>query len=112
MRFPRLVQSFTQSTLIDAKVDADGIDEDGAPIEGASWSGKCNWQDSTLETFDKNNSETKVNATLYIDGDPFPELVIISGGEVTAFGETRSIVQGMKARNPDATVNYTRLDLR
>lgn len=112
MRFPRLVKAFTQSIPITAVVDADGIDEDGAPIVGATWEGSCNWQDRSVETFDHTKVETKVVATLYIDGDPFSGLAIISGGNVTAFGETREIVQGMKARNPDGTVNYTRIDLK
>ena len=112
MRWPRLVLGFAQSMPVEATVDADGIDEDGAPIVGAEWSGSCNWQDRTVEAFDKDMAETKVTATLYVDGDPFPGLAVIAGGTVSAMGGERQIVQGMKARNPDGTVNYTRLDLR
>lgn len=112
MLFPRLVRQFTQSTPVSVTIDADGIDEDGAPIEGARWSGNANWQDHVAEVFDKERAETEVRAVLYIDGDPFSELAIIAGGTVTAFGDERSIIAGMKARNPDGSVNYTRLELR
>lgn len=112
MRWPRLVMGFTQSTPVTVTVDVDGIDEDGAPIVGSSWSGACNWQDRTREVYSRDLAETEVNATVYIDGDPFPGLSVIAGGTVSAFNDEREIVQGMKARNPDGTVNYTRLDLR
>lgn len=112
MLYPSLVKQFTQSTPVEVIIDADGIDEDGAPIEGAQWSGQANWQDYVTEFFGKEKAETEVHARLYIHGDPFPELAIIAGGEVTAFGNEYSIISGMKARNPDATVNYTRLDLK
>lgn len=112
MRYPKLVKDFTQSTPVNVVIDADGIDEDGAPIEGARWSGACNWQDQTVEKYGKEKAETEVLASLYIDGDPFPELAIISGGTVEAFEDTRNIVRGAKGRNPDGTVNFTRLELQ
>lgn len=112
MRWPRLVMPFTQSTAVSVVADADGIDEDGAPVEGARWSGLCNWQDATVERYGKGESETEVTASLYIDGDAFPTLALVSGGTVEAFGEERRIVRATKARNPDGTVNHTRLELR
>lgn len=113
MRWPKLVVPFTQSTPVSVVINADGIDEDGAPVEGVSWYGNCNWQDHVAEVFAKEKAETEVHAILYIDGDPFPTMNVIAGGDVTtAYGEERSIVSGMKARNPDGTVNYTRLDLK
>lgn len=112
MRWPRLVVPFTQSTRIEAVVDADGIDEDGAPIQGARWSGLCNWQDQTAEVYSKEKASTEVMASLYIDGDPFPRLAIIAGGTVDAFGSEMTIIRGTKGRNPDGTVNFTRLELK
>ena len=112
MLYPRLVRDFVQSTPMNVVVDADGIDEDGAPIEGARWEGSANYQDHTHDIYAKDKVETEVLASIYIDGDPFPSLSVIAGGEVTVFDETRNIVRGMKARNPDGTVNYTRLELR
>lgn len=112
MLYPRLVASFVQSMPTEVVIDIDGIDEDGAPIEGESWTGSANYQDYVREVYRQDRSETEVHARLYIDGDPFPDIAVFGGGTVTVFGEERSIVLGMKARNPDATVNYTRLDLK
>ena len=44
-------------------------------------------------------------------GDPIFAAPAIVGGEITVFGVKRRIWQGEKARNPDGTVNYTRLDV-
>lgn len=112
MRFPKLVAAFTQSTGVSVVIDADGIDEDGAPIEGAHWEGLCNYQDHTIERYNQHKAETEARASLYIDGDPFPELSIIAGGEVQVFGDTRSIVLGEKARNPNGTVNFVHIGLK
>ena len=112
MRWPRLVAGFAQSMPVEVSIDLDGIDEDGAPIEGLRWEGPCNWQDRTAESFGREKADTEIRASLYFDGDPFEGLNVIAGGTVRCMGEERTIVQGTKARNPDATVNYTRLDLR
>lgn len=40
-----------------------------------------------------------------------PDTDIIASGYVVIFGRRRNIVKGQKARNPDGSVNYTRLDV-
>lgn len=112
MKWPSLVLPWTQSTGVQASIEAEGIDEDGAPAVAAAWSGKCNWQDVSSRRYTTDRVEVDVAAVLYIHGDPFPALSHITGGKVTAWGDTREILRGSKARNPDGTVNYTRLDLR
>lgn len=112
MRFPKLVAPMAQSMAVEVIADADGIDEDGAPIEGARWSGLGNYQDHITETFGGKQVETEVRAHVYIDGDAFPDLAVIAGGTVRALGETREIVKGQKARNIDGTVNFTKLELK
>ncbi len=112
MRWPRLVAGFTQSTPVAVTVELEGFDRDGAPIEGASWEGSANWQDVSKRVYSRDRVEIDVTASLYIDGDPFPEVASITGGTVEAFGEERDIVLGSKGRNPDGSVNFTRLELR
>lgn len=112
MRWPKLVRGWAQGVPVSVTVDAEGIDEDGAPVEGASWSGECNWQDVAGTVYTRDRVEVEVGARLYIDGDPFPSVPFIEGGTVTVSGEEREIAKGSKARNPDGTVNHVRLDLR
>lgn len=112
MRWPSLVKGFAQSTPVSVTVEADGVDEDGAPVTAATWSGPCSWQDVSRKVFTSGKVEVESTGCAYIEGDPVPGVSRISGGRVAVFGETREIVQGMKARNPDGSVNYTRLDVR
>lgn len=112
MRWPRLALPFVHSTQVEATVDADGIDEDGAPVVGATWSGLCNWQDSTATRFSRDRADMEVSATLYVGGDPFPGLWAVGTGTVTVNGEQRRIAKVGKARNPDGSVNFTTIWLR
>ena len=112
MKWPKLVRSFTQSTEISVVIELEGIDEDGAPVEGVSFSGLCNYQDTAKRVYTSEKTYTDITGTCYFDGDIAEDLAVISSGTVTIHGTDREVVQGMKARNPDGTVNYTRLDLR
>ena len=112
MRWPSLVKGFARSTMVSVSVGAAGFDEDGAPVEAASWSGMASWQDTARRTFATDRGEDTATATVYADGDVLPGVAHITGGTVRAFGEERQIVAGAKWRNPDGTVNYTRLELR
>jgi len=112
MIYPKLVRSFTESTAVSVVVNAEGIDEDGAPVEAAAYSGNCNYQDVAKRVVTSDKVEVELTGVAYFDGDIMPHLAVISGGTVKVNGEERKIVQGMKARNPDSTVNYTRLDLK
>ena len=53
----------------------------------------------------------EITGTAMFDGDIAPDMAVISGGTVEVFGEKRRIERGMKARNPDGSVNYTRLEV-
>lgn len=71
----------------------------------------CNYQDTASIRFDGNKQSPEVVGCLLIDGDPFPEASVIAAGYVDVFGMRMAIAKGAKARNPDGTVNYTRLDV-
>lgn len=53
----------------------------------------------------------QVTGSALFCGDIAPDVPVISCGVATVFGVERTIVSGEKARNPDGTVNYTRLEL-
>ena len=53
----------------------------------------------------------KIEGTVLIPGDIAPGISVISDGEVKVFEGKRNIYKGEKARNPDGTVNYTKLEL-
>ena len=72
---------------------------------------KCNYQDSAKTVLTTEKKLVQIAGTAMFNGDIAPDVPVISGGEVIVFGVVRQIVRGEKARNPDGTVNYTRLDV-
>ncbi len=111
MRFPCLVDKHYCKTPADVIIYREGISEDGEPLEAVSYSGVCNYQDSAKTVLTAEKKIVQLSAQAYFIGDIAPDLAVISSGEITINGEKRQIFQGVKARNPDGTVNYTRLDL-
>lgn len=111
MKWPKLVPPGRCRTLVHVTLFHEGVDADGAPAAALDADLRCNWQDSAKTVRTSETATQRLTASLYFDGDIAPALAAISGGTVTAFGMERTIVRGVKARNPDGTVNYTQLDV-
>ena len=87
-----------------------GIGEDGAPLAAADLSLKCNWQDKPKQVLNAERQLIQLGGTALFDGDIAPNQDILTG-EVEIYGKLWTIHQGSKCRNPDGSVNYTRLEL-
>lgn len=111
MKFPSLVNGKFCKTPVMVKLYEENSGEDGEPVQALTFSGLCNYQDSAKSILTADKRLVKISAQLYFVGDIAPDMPNISDGEVEVFGVKRKITNGMKARNPDGTVNYTRLDL-
>ena len=72
---------------------------------------KCNFQDVAKTVLTAEKKLVQITGTALFCGDIAPDIPALSGGTVTVFGMERRIQQGMKARNPDGTVNYTALHI-
>lgn len=111
MNYPKLVRKEQCKTDIHVILYGEGITEDGEPIIALEDDFKCNYQDKAKRVLTAEKVVIQLTAKAYFIGDIAPDLSVISGGQVTVFGETRSIYQGSKARNPDGTVNFTELEI-
>lgn len=129
MKFPRLVRKSHCKTPIEVTLYGEDISEDGAPIivrqyrvvypsdsvfpsDGLIGENLfCNWQDSAKTILTKEQKKVKISGMALFNGDIAPELPVISGGYIVINGVQREIAKGVKARNPDGTVNYTELDV-
>ena len=132
MKFPSLVKSEFCKTRAYMTLYGEDITEDGAPVTcydrrelfpqdelypmDRLYSDYLicemgNYEDSARVIFTDQQRRVEVTGTLLFDGDICPELSVISGGYVFVFGARREIARGTKARNPDGTVNYTKLEL-
>ena len=111
MAWPRLVPPTLCRTPITVTLYREGIDEDGAPVTALEVETSCNWQDSARTVRTSQEHFVQLSGAALFPGDLCPELAVISGGRVTVHGEIRDILRGSKCRNPDGTVNYTRLEV-
>ena len=112
MRYPSLVREKDCRTEISVTIYSQDVSEDGGPVVLLSETLKCNYQGSAKRRYDAEHNIVELVGVALFNGDPFSTLSEISSGEAVVFGEKRQIVKGTKERNPDGTVNYTRLELK
>lgn len=111
MKYPKLVPDVVCKTPIRVKLFYEGLSERGEPLTALDAELMCNLQDGAKTVMTDKQKLVEISGVALFNGDIAPDLPAISGGEVTLFGATRRILRGIKARNPDGTVNYTRLEL-
>lgn len=113
MRYPQLVRDRDCKTAIDVVIYSQNTGEDGEPIILFSKQKmKCNYQGSAKRRYDAEHNIVELNGVALFNGDAFHTITEITSGEVIVFGEKRQIIKGTKERNPDGSVNYTRLELK
>lgn len=110
-KWPQLVLPQFCHTSVTLTVESEDIGENGAPSSLLKWSGKCNYQDKAKRVYNVNKELVEVTGSCLIPGDIAPDMAVIPGGTVNVYGIDRKLAIGTKARNPDGTVNYTRLEL-
>ena len=111
MKYPPLVPDCVCNTSATIIINTEDYDEDGAPVVALTWTGKCNYQDKAHTILTAQKELVTLSGTALINGDIAPSLAVISGGKITVNGVERKIYSGQKARNPDGTVNYTRIEV-
>ena len=109
MNWPSLVPKACCHTPVVVSF-VDGVDVDGVEQVVKQWSGNCNYSEQQKQTLDAERRLIVLEATALFAGDIAPGQVEISGF-VVVNGIRREIYRASRARNPDGTVNYTRLDL-
>ena len=129
MKFPSLVKNQFCKTPVEVTIYGEGLTEDGAPdvlfecrelfpsndlypsdtLHGGCV--YCNLQNKAKTVMTAQKKIVQVNGILLVPGDIIPNSSTISSGFVVIDGVKRDIVQGIKVRNPDGTVNYTELDV-
>ena len=111
MKYPCLIVKSLCNTDAVVSIDPPGIGNYGVPLDPIVWAGKCNYQEHAKTVLTEQKKLIQVTGTVLIPGDIAPGMPTISGGTVIILGAERRIAAGIKARNPDGSVNYTRLEL-
>ena len=111
MKYPCLVPKRLCKTQIHIHLESEGTDEYGQPEMVLDLDLLCNFQDKAKTVLTDEKKLVQITGTALFPVDIAPGWPSLSGGTVTVFGEVRRILQGSKARNPDGTVNYCRLEV-
>jgi hypothetical protein len=111
MRYPKLIRKQDCKTPISIKLYNDDIGEDGEPLTDGSIDTFCNYQNSSKRVLTNDDHQIEISGVASFPEDIFPNIEDISSGEAVIFGANRQIAKGVKARNPDGSVNYIRLEL-
>lgn len=111
MKYPCLVPKRLCKTPIKVCLESEEVNEQGMPKQTLDIELFCNFQDGAKTILTEEKKRVQITGTALFQGDIAPDFPSLSGGTVEVFGEIRRIEQGRKARNPDGTVNYCRLDV-
>ena len=112
MVWPKLVPDAVCTTPITVHLEMPGINEDGSPRRGPTISTVCNYSEAAKWTMDADRRLIQLQAVALINGDIAPDLDTLSGTVTIGGGSTTRVIRAAsRARNPDGTVNYTRLEL-
>lgn len=112
MKYPQLVPDVVCTTPVHLMLNSEDLDRYGQPVEVLNLDTACNYQCTSQRTIEDKQIVIKTVATLLFNGDIVPELEEITSGTAEISSEIRQIEKGSKVRNPDGTVNYTRIYLK
>lgn len=93
------------------KIEPEGLDKYGEQRKPIETDLICNYQEEARTIFTSEKKLIQVSGIALFPGDIAPEVPDISGGTLEVFGVERRIAKGIKARNPDQSVNYTKLEV-
>lgn len=111
MRYPELVPKRLCKVPIKVILESEGLSHLGEPSKMIELDLLCNFQDKAKTILTAEKKLVQITGTAMFNGDIAPDFPTLSGGTVIVFGEERRIEQGMKARNPDGSVNYCQLEV-
>ena len=111
MKYPELVPDRVCKTPVSLKIYTEGISEDGEPLTAFEFTGHCNWQNGAETRLTADKKLVTLSGKALFNGDICPDIPNISDGIVNIFGNEYRIFRGIKARNPDSTVNFTQIEV-
>ena len=90
---------------------AEGLSEDGGPMDGVEYSGMCIFSEHAKRVIDNDGKAITLTGKAVIKGDIAPELPSVSDGVFSVYGRTYQIQAGHRPRNPDGSVHHTEFEL-
>ena len=109
MKYPELVPDKICNTPC-VVYRADGLNRDGSKKQVTIHEGKCFHSEKATQKLNAEKQLITLSGTALFNGDIAPDSPVIDG-LIKINGLEYKIYASEKAKNPDGTVNYTRLEL-
>ena len=109
MKYPCLVPDWVCTTPVTVFLSGENTEQGEETVKSEIAAG-CNMQVEVKNIKEGDRYIQKAVTILYFNG-PLADTDSRLKGSVELAGEKRYIVSGLLARNPDSTVNYTKLEL-
>lgn len=109
MPWPDLIKPWACKVPITITL-TDGIGEDGAPKVVATIETLCSYNGKGGWAVDENRQAVRYTGAALLPGNIAPQLAHLTGW-AELLGKRLVIHSAERARNPDGSVNYTRLEL-
>ncbi len=109
MKWPSLVKPWACKIPVTVQLIG-GTGEDGAPIELPPIETRCSFDERQRQVLDAQRRMVTLEGALLFPGDLAPELAELTG-TVEIEGRRWDIYRGARGRNPDGSVNYTKLEV-
>lgn len=109
MKYPQLVPERVCTTPVTV-YRTDGLNRDGSKKRTVIFEGKCFHSEKARQRLNAEKQLITLSGEALFCGDIAPDSSVIEG-YAAVNGREYSIYFSEKAKNPDGTVNYTRLEL-
>lgn len=103
--------SFLANTDCSIVINKEGISEEGEPLKALSINKKCIFRERDKTIYNSEGQKVILNGEVLIEGDIAPDLNSVADGTVSLNGKRYKVYAGYRPRNPDGTVNHTKLEL-
>jgi len=110
MKYPALVPDKICTTPVTVYRE-DGLNRDGSPKRTVIFEGKCFYSEKTKHKITAEKQLIALSGEALFNGDIATDTDVIAGEVLLLSGIKRRIYSSEKAKNPDGTINYTRLEL-
>lgn len=110
MKYPELVPDRICTTAVTV-YRTDGLNRDGSPKKTVIFDGKCFYSEKSKTKLTADKQLITLSGEALFNSDIAPDTDVITGEAVLLSGVRRVIYSSEKCRNPNGTVNYTRLEL-
>lgn len=84
---------------------------DGSPSIVQEWEGLVNFSEKAKRVQDSDGRWVQLNGVVHVKGDILRDVPFIRAYCIVDGSQPRSIVSISRPRNPDGTINHTRLEL-